>query len=100
MLDDLARDQRSGALGLEAEQPRRRAELSEAAPVGADVARVADGDTERVEVSFQVLVQLERSRLLPFDAELVDRVDEHDRMRVGELAHQLKRLVEVPRQRD
>ena len=46
------------------------------------------------------LEDLEGGRLLPFDTVLVDRVDEHDRVRVGELAHELERLVEVARQRD
>ena len=45
-------------------------------------------------------MHLEGRRLLAFDAELVDRVDEHDRMRVGELAHERQRLVEVALERD
>ena len=67
----------------------------EAAPVGGDVAGVADGDAERVEVAFEVLVDLEGGRLLAFDAELVDGVDERDRVRVGQLAHERERVVEV-----
>ncbi len=46
------------------------------------------------------LVDLERGRLLAFDAELVDRVDEHDRVGVGQLAHERERLVEVALERD
>src|SRR5439155_27069713 len=95
LLDDLSEHQRRRALGLEAPQPRRRAELAEAAPVGGDVAGVADRDAQRLEASFKRLVDLERSRLLAFDTKLVDRVDEHDRVRARELAYELERTVEV-----
>ncbi len=52
------------------------------------------------ETAFEALVDLERGSLLALDAKLVDGVDEHDRMRVGELAYQRQRLVEVALQRD
>ena len=97
--DRLADHQRRGALGLEAEQPRRGAHLLEALPVRGDVARVADRDAERVELAERV-EHLERGRLLALQAERVDAVDERDRVALDELAHERQRLVEVAAQRD
>src|SRR5205823_12267336 len=88
-------NQRRGSRRLEAEHPRASAEFLEAAPVGGDVAGVADRDAERIQLALQRLDDLERSRLLALDAELVDRVDQRDGLRTGELAHQRQRLVEV-----
>jgi hypothetical protein len=39
-------------------------------------------------VAAEVLDQLERRRLLPLQAELVDRVDQRDRVALDELAHE------------
>ena len=55
---------------------------------------------ERVERAVEILMDLEGRGLLAFDAELVHRVDEHDRVRLGQLAHELQRLVEVAREGD
>ena len=46
------------------------------------------------------LGDLERGGLLPLDAELVDRVDERDRVLVGEFAYELQGAVEVALDRD
>ena len=97
--DRLAGDQRRGALGLEAEQPRRRPHLLEALVVGGDVAGVADRDAERVELAERVQ-HLEGRGLLALEAERVDAVHERDRMSLHELAHERQRLVEVAAQRD
>src|SRR3954469_17701087 len=97
--DRRAVDQRGRALRLEAEQPRPRAHLLKALVVGGHVACVADRDAERVELAERVQ-QLEGRGLLAFDAERVDRVDQRDGMALGELAHELERLVEVAAQRD
>ena len=99
VVDALAEHERRGALGLEAEQPRRDAVLDEALVVGGDVARVADGDAERVELA-ELLDDLERRGLLALEAVLVDGVDERDRLAVGERAHERQRLVEVAAQGD
>ena len=77
--DPLAGDERRGALGLEAEQPRRRPHLLEALVVGGHVAGVADGDAERVELAERV-EHLEGRGLLALQAE---RVDASSRARSG-----------------
>ena len=46
------------------------------------------------------LGDLEGGRLLTLDAELVDRVDERDRMLLGDCAHELQSAVEVAADRD
>ena len=89
-------DQRRGALGLEAEHPRRRAGLLEALPVGGDVAGVADRDAQRVELA-ELLDDLERRGLLALEPERVDRVDERDRVARRELAHELSAWSKLPR---
>ena len=81
--DGGAADQRRRALGLEAVEDRRRADLLEAAPVGGDVAGVADRDRQRAGGAAQLLDDLEGRRLLAFDPVRVDRVDEFDRVLVG-----------------
>jgi hypothetical protein len=63
--------------------------LGETLRVRGDVAGVADGDAEQVERSVEILEDLERRGLLPLQAELVDAVDERDRMPVTQLAHEL-----------
>ena len=50
--------------------------------------------------SSELLDQLEGRRLLALDAELVDRVDERDRVALDQLADERQRLVEVAAQRD
>ncbi len=74
--------------------------LGEAAPVGGDVAGVADRDAERVELGLELLEQLEGGRLLALDAQLVDRVDERDGVALDEFPHELQRGVEVGLERD
>ena len=96
-------DERRGAGGLEAPHPRRGrhpagvAVLAEAAPVGADVAGVADRDRQDVRRPAQVVADLEGGRLLALEPERVDRVDERDRVVVllRERADDAQRVVEV-----
>ena len=82
----VAEHERRGALGLEAEHPRRRldearaAVLAEAAPVGRDVAGVADRDGQVVGRVAEVLADLEGGGLLALDAVGVDGVHERQRM--------------------
>ena len=99
LLDAMAEHERRRALGLEAEHLRRLPDLLEALPVGRDVAGVADRDAQPVDLA-ELLVDLERGRLLALEPERVDRVDERDRVAAGELADDLERLVEVAAQRD
>ena len=101
----MAQHEGRGTLGLEAEHARRRldeagaAVLAEAAPVGGDVAGVADRDGQVVGRAAEVLADLEGGRLLALDAVGVDRVDERHRRsrvgRLGELADDAQRVVEV-----
>ena len=99
VLDRLAVHERRGAGGLEAEHPGSQAGLFEPAPIRGDVAGVPDRDAQRVELA-ELLDEFEGGGLLAGDPELVDGVDERNRMAVGELADELQRLVEVPAQRD
>jgi hypothetical protein len=46
----------------------------------------------------ELVDELEGRGLLTLEAELVDRVDQRDRVALGQLAHQLERLVEVAAQ--
>ena len=96
----LAVDQRRRAVGLEAVEDRRRPQLLEAAPVGGHVAGVADRDRQRPGRLAQLLDDLERRRLLPFDPVGVDRVDQFDRVLLRQLAHDPQRVVEVALQGD
>ena len=89
-------DQRRRALGLEAVEDRRRAELLEAAPVGGDVAGVADRDRQRPGRLAELLDDLEGGRLLALDPVGVDRVDELDRVLLGELADDLSASSKLP----
>ena len=99
----MADDERRGAGGLEAPQPRRPLDepgvgvLAEARPVGADVAGVADRDGEDVRGAAEVVADLEGGGLLAVEAERVDRVDQRHRVVVllGERADDPERLVEV-----
>jgi hypothetical protein len=96
--------ERRGAGRLEAEhhRPRRHQPRvvvrGEAAPVGADVARVADRDGEVVGRPTEVLADLEGGRLLALEAVRVDRVDEGHRpvrlATLGQPANDLQRGVE------
>ena len=52
MLDHVAFHERRRALCLKAEQPRLGADLAEPAPVGGDVAGVADRDAECFQSTF------------------------------------------------
>ena len=89
-----------GSLGLEAVEQRRGVELAKPAPPGGHVAGVPDRDRERVRRLAELLGDLEGGRLLALDPVRVDRVDELDRMAVGERPDDLERLVEVAAQGD
>ena len=93
-------DERGRPGGLEAQHPRPAFRVREAAPVRGDVAGVADGDAERVELCVEILGDLVGRGLLALHAELIDGVDQRDRVGGGELAHQLQRHVEVAVERD
>src|SRR4051794_2655399 len=71
--DGRAVHERRRALGLEAEEPRPGAHLGEALVVGGDVAGVADGNAECVELAERV-EQFERRGLLALQPEWVDGV--------------------------
>ncbi|MFL5874098.1 MAG: hypothetical protein ACJ75T_11605 [Solirubrobacterales bacterium] len=74
--------------------------LLEPAPVGGDIAGVADRDRKRSRRLSQVLDHLEGSRLLTFDPVRIDRVDQLDRVLLGELADDPQGVVEVALQGD
>src|SRR5262249_35669105 len=82
--DGLAAHQRRRALGLEAVEDRGGAGLLEAAPVCGDVAGVADRDRQRAGRLPQLLDHLEGGGLLAFYPVRIDRVDQLDRVPVGE----------------
>ena len=75
-------------------------DLLEAAPVGGHVAGVADRDRERAGRLAELLDDLEGGGLLAFDPVRVDRVDELDRVLLGELADDRQGVVEVALQGD
>ena len=101
LLDRMPQDDGRGAGRLPAHHARslrRPAELvvlAEAAPVGGDVAGVADGDEQVVGRVAEGVDDLEGGGLLPLDAVGVDGVDEGDGMDVGDGQRQLQRDVEV-----
>ena len=72
-------------------EPRQYAVMLPALPTGMQSA--SSSPAERFD-------ELERAGLLSLDPEVVDRVDQRDRVAVGELADELQRLVEVAAQRD
>ena len=74
----------AGALRLEV--------FDEAAPVGRDVAGVADGQAERVGGVAERVDDLEGGGLLALDAVRVDGVDERDRVLLGDPAGDAGRL--------
>ena len=96
VLDRDAVDERRRALGLEAVEAPCGIHLLEALPVGGYVAGVADGDRERGGRLPHLLDHLEGGGLLALDPKWVHRVDELDRMPLGEIADDPERLVEVP----
>ena len=69
--------------------------LAVAAPVGRDVAGVADGQQVQVGCATQLVADLPRGRALTVDAVRVDRVDELDGIAVGEVTAEVERVVEV-----
>ena len=73
-----------------------RSRLREATRIGTDVAPAAVREREHVRCASEVLDDLERGRLLPFDAKRVERVDEDVRAAVGERARGRERVVEAP----
>src|SRR6185503_15127557 len=96
-----AGDDRRRSLRLEAEELRPALSVfAEPLPPRGDVARISDGDRERVGCRAKVVADLEGGSLLTLDAVWVDRVDELDRLALDELFHDLERLVEVAPQRD
>ena len=97
VVDGVAEHDRRGAGGLEAPHPRgpggragaasrRRGVLAVAPPVGGDVAGVADRQAVDVGRVAERVDDLERRGLLALDAGRVDRVDQLDRVGLGELA--------------
>jgi hypothetical protein len=84
-------------------KPRRepravsRGILLVALPVGGDVAGVADRQAVDVRGVAEGVDDLEGRRLLPLDAGGVDRVDQLDRVGLGELASHGETVVEVAR---
>src|SRR3989454_6983616 len=67
-----------------------------AAPVGGDVAGVADGDEVIVGRASELIHHLERAGLLPLQPEGIHRVDERHRVSLGDLADDREGLIEVP----
>ena len=93
--------ERRRALGLEAEHAAARAPSSlEALPVGGDVAGVADRDAQRVESPPSSSTSSNAAVFWPSSRNALTELTSAIGWRVGELAHELERLVEVAAQRD
>jgi hypothetical protein len=102
LIDRVAEHERCGTGSLEAPhlgQPFRHTQLPVlvvALPVRRDVAGVADGQHMDVGSIAEDIDDLEGRGLLALDAIGVDRVDEVDRVGLGEFAAQRQAVVEVP----
>ena len=70
--------------GVRVPTPRPRTRVTP--PVGRDVAGIAHRQAVHVRGVAELVDDLERSRLLPLDADRVDRVDQRHRIVVGQLA--------------
>ncbi len=68
--------------------------LAEAHPVGGDIAGVTHRQAQPVRGSAQGIANLEGSRLLALQAVGVERVDQGDRLPLGDLDHQRQGVVE------
>ena len=101
VLDRVAEHERGRTLGLEGTHHRGlggvagRGVLLVAEPVGGQVAGVADGHQVVVGGVTETVDDLEGRRLLALEADRVDRVDQRDRVAVGERAGELEAVVEV-----
>ncbi|OPZ85156.1 MAG: hypothetical protein BWY76_01527 [bacterium ADurb.Bin429] len=90
-----------GARRLEAQHLRRVGRLAQpqvlgiALPVGGDVARVAHRQHVVLRRVAQHVNDLKRGGLLPLDAVRVDGVHQRDGVRLGDLAHETQRVIEI-----
>src|SRR5450759_1844959 len=105
VVDGVALDDRRRTLGLEPPHPGQlrcgawlftaAVVLAVATPVGRDVAGVADREAVDIRCVAQHVDDLEGRRLLALDPRRVDRVDQLDRVGLGQLAGQDQAVVEV-----
>ena len=68
----------------------------ESLPVGRDIAGIAHRNEQVVRRFAQDVHNLKGGRLLPFDAEGIDGIDQGHRILLGQRAHNVQRLVEIP----